>query len=337
MHRTVLRELMKKLLIAVCSAFLCALSMNFFLIPAKVYASGINGAAQLMTDVLRDYFHLSLSIGALVLLLNLPIALLGWFRVGKSFTFFSFVTVLFTSLFLSAIPVYPLSHDLLLNAIFGGIISAVGVGIALKYGISTGGLDIIAIYLTRKNRNASSGKYFLILNGIIIVVAGAVYEWQYALYTLISRFVNSYVIDMIHTKYQKLTVITVTEQADKLVSAIQDQFDRGATVIPSYGGFTKKKHYSVMIVISHYELYQMEQLIKRVDPNSFTDILETNKIIGVFHTEEQQRAVQAMKHGETSEKAKHALGDKDYHHFEQLFHAKAKNGGLSGRFPFQGE
>lgn len=336
MNTTVLRELAKKLLIAVCAAFLCAMSMNFFLVPAKVYASGINGAAQLITDVLRDYLHLSLSIGVLVLLLNLPIALLGWFKVGRSFTFFSFITVLFTSFFLSVIPVHPLSRDILLNAIFGGMISAVGVGVALKYGISTGGLDIIAIYLTRKNRNASSGKYFLILNGIIIVIAGAVYEWQYALYTLISRFVNSYVIDMIHTKYQKLTVITVTDQADKLVSAMQDQFDRGATIIPSYGGFTKKKRFSVMIVISHYELYKMEQLIKEVDPNSFTNILETNKIIGIFHTEEQQRAIQTMKHGEESERARHTLGDEDYHRFEQLFHTKT-NVTIPGRFPFQDE
>lgn len=322
MNQTVLREPVKKLLIAVCTAFLCAMSMNFFLVPAKVYAAGINGAAQLITDILRDYLHFNLSIGLLVLLLNLPIAWLGWFKVGKSFTFFSFVTVLFTSVFLSVIPVHPLSHDILLNAIFGGMISAVGVGLALKYGISTGGLDIIAIYLTRRNRNASSGKYFLILNGIIIVIAGAVYEWQYALYTLISRFVNSYVIDMIHTKYQKLTVITVTEQADKLVSAIQDQFDRGATIIPSYGGFTKTKRYTIMIVISHYELYNMEQLIKKADPNAFTNILETNKIIGLFHTEEQQRAIQAMKHGEKPDEAKHALGDEDYRHFEQLFRQK---------------
>lgn len=284
--------------ISLIAAFLCAMSMNLFLIPAQVYAAGINGAAQLMIDIMRDGFGIHLPIGLLILALNLPVAWLGWKKVGKSFTFFSFITVLLTSFFLTVIPVYPLSDDILLNAIFGGMISAVGVGLALKFGISTGGLDIIAVYLTRKNRNAASGKYFLILNGLIIIIAGAVYEWQYALYTLISRFVNSYVIDLIHTKYQKLTVIIVTHKKDAVIQAIRDRFDRGMTVIPSYGGFTGSGNTSILVVISHYELYQMEQLIKRTDPEAFTDILETNKIIGVFHTEEQQKAIQAQKHGE---------------------------------------
>ncbi|MCQ2011642.1 YitT family protein [Sporolactobacillus sp. STSJ-5] len=312
-------ELIKKSCISVCAAFLCALSMNLFLVPAHVYAAGINGAAQLISDILFDGLNLHLSIGLLILVLNLPIAVLGWYKVGKSFTLFSFITVMLTSLFLTVLPVHPLSSDILLNSIFGGMISAIGVGIALKYGISTGGLDIIAIFLTRRNRNASSGKYFLILNGIIIVIAGAVYEWQYALYTLISRFVNSYVIDMIHTKYQKLTVMTITDQSDRLVEAIQDQFDRGMTVIPSYGGFTGTKKSTLMMVISHYELYKMERLIKSIEPNAFTNILETNKIIGTFHTEEQQRAIQAMKHGEHTLKVEQTLGPQDYERFQKLF------------------
>ncbi|MET1248087.1 YitT family protein [Sporolactobacillus sp. STCC-11] len=316
-------ELIKKSIISICAAFLCALSMNLFLVPAHVYAAGINGAAQLISDLLLDGMHVHLSISLLILALNLPIAVLGWYKVGKSFTLFSFVTVVLTSLFLTILPVHPLSSDILLNSIFGGMISAIGVGIALKYGISTGGLDIIAIFLTRRNRNASSGRYFLILNGIIIIIAGAVYEWQYALYTLISRFVNSYVIDMIHTKYQKLTVITVTDQTERLIDAIQDQFDRGITVIPSYGGFTGTKKSTLMVVISHYELYKMERLIKTMDPNAFTNILETNKIIGTFHTEEQQKAIQAMKHGENVGKVKQTLGAQDYEHFQKLFETSA--------------
>jgi uncharacterized membrane-anchored protein YitT (DUF2179 family) len=316
-------ELIKKSIISICAAFLCALSMNLFLVPAHVYAAGINGAAQLISDLLLDGMHIHLSISLLILILNLPIAILGWYKVGKSFTLFSFITVVLTSLFLTILPVHPLSSDILLNSIFGGMISAIGVGIALKYGISTGGLDIIAIFLTRRNRNASSGKYFLILNGVIIIIAGAVYEWQYALYTLISRFVNSYVIDMIHTKYQKLTVMTVTDQTERLIEAIQDQFDRGMTVIPSYGGFTGTKKSTLMVVISHYELYKMERLIKLIDPNAFTNILETNKIIGTFHTEEQQKAIQAMKHGESTGKMKQTLGTQDYERFQKLFETSA--------------
>lgn len=317
-----IEDLGKKMAISLSAAFLCALSMNLFLIPAHVYAAGINGAAQLIMNVLQDWTGVHLPIGLLVLLLNLPIAWLGWNKVGKSFTFFSFITVLLTSFFLTVIPVYPLSRDILLNSIFGGLISAIGVGIALKFGISTGGLDIIAIYMTRRNRNASSGKYFLILNGIIIILAGAIYQWQFALYTLISRFVNSYVIDLIHTKYQKLTVIVVTRRKEDLVTAIRDQFDRGMTVIPCYGGFTGTPRDSIMVVISHYELYQMEQLIKKADPSAFTNILETNKIIGLFHTEEQQKEIQKLKHGQEVNNGTHVLSDSDYKYFKELLQSR---------------
>ncbi|MFD2618488.1 YitT family protein [Terrilactibacillus laevilacticus] len=308
----------KKVAISCFSAFLCALSMNLFLIPAQVYASGINGAAQLAADLIYSGLHFRVSISLLILLLNLPIAFLGWYKVGKTFTFYSFVTVILTSLFLGVIPVSELSNDLLLNAIFGGIISAVGVGVALKFGISTGGLDIIAIYLTRKWRKSSTGRYFMTLNGIIILIAGFVYQWQYALYTLISRYVNSYVIDNIHTKYQKLTIIAVTEYADTMVDAIQTRFDRGATVTPSYGGYSKKKLFSIMIVVSHYELYEMEKLIKHIDPQAFINILETTKIVGVFHSEEEQRAVQAMKERKVQEKKKLPLSDQEYEKFKSL-------------------
>ncbi|GAY75864.1 membrane protein [Sporolactobacillus inulinus] len=100
-------ELIKKLVIAVCAAFLCALSMNLFLVPAHVYAAGINGAAQLISDILLDSAHIHLSIGLLVLILNMPIALLGWFKVGKSFTLFSFITVVLTSFFLTVFAATP--------------------------------------------------------------------------------------------------------------------------------------------------------------------------------------------------------------------------------------
>lgn len=280
-------EHLKKIVIAIIAAFLCAISMKLFLIPAKVYASGINGAAQLVVDIFHDFFHVNLDLGLLILVLNLPVIWLGWTKVGKSLTLYSFIVIGITSFFISVLPTYAISSDIILNSIFGGVISAAGVGIALKHGISTGGLDIIALYLARK-KDTPTGRYFMILNGIIIVAAGAIFNWQNALYTLVSRYVNSYVVDLIHTNYQKLTVFIITPHADLVVSAIQQKFDRGATIIPAYGGYSKKPIYSIMMVVSNYEIYEIERTIKSVDPTAFIDIVETRRLNGYYHSEEEQ-------------------------------------------------
>ena len=139
----------KKIAVVAAGAALGAIAMNLFLIPANVYSSGFTGIAQLLSKVLSDNTPLNVSLGFLLLLLNIPVAILGWKKVGKAFTIYSFLSVVLSSLFLTIIPIKQVSQDILLNAVFGGVILAVGVGITLKWGASTGGVDIIAMVLSR--------------------------------------------------------------------------------------------------------------------------------------------------------------------------------------------
>lgn len=124
----------KKVVVVIVGAFLNALAINFFLIPANVYSSGFTGVAQLLSKVLSEQTPLNVSMGFLLLALNIPVAVLGWLKVGKSFTLYSFLSVAMSSLFLELIPIKQVSADILLNAVFGGVIVAVGVGITLKWG-----------------------------------------------------------------------------------------------------------------------------------------------------------------------------------------------------------
>ena len=103
-------------------AVLNAIAMNFFLIPANVFASGFTGTAQIISAAFSIFTNIEISTGVLVLLLNIPIAILAWFKVGKSFTFYSFMAVVLMSFFLEVIPVQSFSDDILLNAVFGGVI-----------------------------------------------------------------------------------------------------------------------------------------------------------------------------------------------------------------------
>lgn len=274
-----------KITIAViCGALLNALALNYFLIPANVYASGLTGAAQLISNILSDFISIHISMGILLLVLNIPVVILGWLKVGRAFTLYSFISVLCITLFLEIIPIQTQAADIMLYAVFGGVISAVGIGITLKMGASTGGLDIIAMVLSRMN-DKPVGTYFFIINAIIIVSAGAIYGWDKALYTLVALYASSRVIDAIHTRHQKLTVMIVTKKTSELKEAIHARMVRGITVVPAKGAFSNEQKEMMIIVVTRYELYEIEHIIKEIDQNAFTNIVQTAGVFGVFRKE----------------------------------------------------
>ncbi|HEX7064455.1 MAG TPA: YitT family protein [Bacillales bacterium] len=269
--------------IVIIGALLNAASLDLFLIPAHVYASGFTGIAQLLSSLLRNT-PIALSTGILLFLLNIPVAYLGWKRVGKRFTLYSFFSVAMTTLFLEIFPVHAISDNILLNAIFGGVLGAIGVGITLKWGASTGGSDIIALVLSRM-KDRPIGLYFFALNGIITLSAGLLFGWEKALYTLVAIYASSRVIDAIHTRHQKLTAMIITGKGGEIQKAIHDKMVRGITRVPAKGAFRGEDKEMLMIVITRYELYDLEMTINEVDPHAFTNIVQTAGIFGFFRTD----------------------------------------------------
>ncbi|RLL45048.1 YitT family protein [Oceanobacillus piezotolerans] len=271
----------KRIIIVIIGALLNAVSLNYFLIGANVYASGFTGAAQLISSFFIDYLGIGLSTGILLFVLNIPVLILGWYRVGRGFTIYSIVSVVCSTIFLEILPVVSLSEDIILNAVFGGVISGIGIGFTLKHGASTGGLDIIAMILSRK-KDKPIGNYFMLMNGIIIVLSGVLYEPENALYTMVTLYVSTRVIDAIHTRHEKVTAMIITLKADELQQAIHKRLVRGITILPAKGAYTKSEKSMLYLVITRYELYDLEQVINEVDPHAFTNIVETAGIYGLF-------------------------------------------------------
>ncbi len=180
-----------------------------------------------------------------------------------------------------------LAEDILLNAVFGGILAGFGVGITLKWGASTGGMDIVAMVLSRI-KDRPIGIYFLILNSIIIFLAGWLYEPEKALYTLVTLYVTTRVIDAIHTRHEKLTAMIITGRGNQLTKAIHSKMVRGITSVPAKGAFTNEPREMLMMVITRYELYDLQQIVKEVDPNAFTNIVQTTGIFGFFRKDDEK-------------------------------------------------
>ena len=272
---------LKNLGIMIIGVFLYVLAMNMFISPANLYTGGVTGIAQLIIAFASSAFGIQLRLGGLIFLLNVPLLYLAWRSIGKRFAVLSILTVVLQSIILELVPMGKFSDDILLNAVFGGVLIGVGVGMILKIGASTGGTDIVFQYLSMKF-NGSFGKYSFAINAIIILIAGLTQGWETALYTIISIYITSVVIDKIHTVHQNLTLYIVTSKEDEMIKSLQQQLYRGITILEGRGAYSKNDKSVLMMVLSSYELYEALAVIKMVDEQAFTNVVQSEMVQGYF-------------------------------------------------------
>ncbi|NKC68681.1 YitT family protein [Vagococcus fluvialis] len=286
-------ELIKKSAIVIFAGVILAVALNLFLIPANVFSAGVNGLAQLFSGILLNSFDIKLDTGILIFLMNIPIAILGWIKLGKSATIFSLLTVLSVTIMTLIIPVVEITDNQLMNGIVGGVLTGVAVGLTMKFGFSTGGMDIVSLVLS-KTTGRSVGSLMMIINAFIIATAGFVFDWESALYTVISIYVTTQVVDRIHTRHQKVTAFVITSKPEEVIHSIQNEIIRGMTLLPGTGVYSRKDTSVIMTVVTKYELYALEQAVYLADQNSFINILPTQTIVGNFWNEDQQNEMKKM-------------------------------------------
>ncbi|MDB8541311.1 YitT family protein [Turicibacter sanguinis] len=277
----VLSVKIKNLSIMLIGNLLIVLAINMFITPANLYTGGLTGIAQLIIEFLSAGLGIELSLGTLVFIFNIPILYLAWRSIGKRFAVLSMVAVVIQSVMLEMVPIGQFSEDILLNAVFGGVLVGAGIGMILKIGGSTGGMDIIFQYISMKY-DGSFGKYSFSINAIIILIAGLTQSWETALYTIICIYITSVVVDRIHTIHQNLTLYIVTTKEEEMIETILKHLYRGITVLEGRGAYTKNNKSVLMLVLSSYELYEVLAIIKSVDEHSFTNVVRSEMIQGNF-------------------------------------------------------
>lgn len=281
-----------QIFIAIVAALSTAVGLNLFLVPGDIFSSGTTGIAQIINYFSDQIPVLGplLTIGNLFLILNIPIIILSWVKLGKHFTVMTLLVVVLSMLATNAIPVIEVSANPLLNAIMGGAIAGIASGITIKYGMSCGGLDIISLVLSRIT-GSNVGSLGFAINLLIILASGLLFDWEYALYTLISIYVLSKTIDGIHTSEHRLTAFIVTNQTDDVVNAIYKSIVRGVTILQGQGGYSRDKRDVLMVVINRYEMFSLQNAVKQADDNAFVNIIHSTKVVGHFFTRDQQKAM----------------------------------------------
>ncbi|MCP8852066.1 YitT family protein [Latilactobacillus sakei] len=275
----------KRIVIAMVYGFLAAVSVNLFLIPAKTYSSGVTGVAQLLT-ALVSYLGGSLSVAALVFILNVPLLVLAWFKINHQYAIFSIVAVFTSVIFLKIIPVpvQPILTERFAGALFGGALIGLGVGLCFRAGFSTGGTDVI-VTLVGRLTGKRVGVVNNVINGMIILAAGIFFGWGAALYSIVEIFVSSLLMDYIYTQQQKVTVTIFTKQPEALKKRMRE-FIHGATELDGTGLYTNQETSVIMTVVSKYDLTALKLVVQDADPNAFVNIQSTMNLWGRFESNE---------------------------------------------------
>ena len=260
-------------------ATLQALALRIFLVPSLLASGGVSGMAQ----IVNHYTHWP--IGLMVLLGNLPLFMLGWrFLGGQRFAFRTIFAVLaFSGLIDLPIPFLPvqgITHDLFLNALYGGLISGIGFGLVYRGQGTSGGSDILARILHHW-RGISISQSYLFTDALIIFLAGLSFSWENALYALVVLYVSGLAAEAISQGLNVArTALIVTQFPDELTAQIIATLDRGVTMLPGRGGYTQEERTILYCVVMPAEVPRLKALVHRIDEKAFMVIGHAHEALG---------------------------------------------------------
>lgn len=271
---------------SVIYGLLSSIAVNLFYQSGGVYASGITGIAQILSTLSYQLVGMTIPISVIFYTINLPLLALAWYKIGHKFTVFTFITVTFSSLFIQLIPQVTLIDAPLMNAIFGGLMMGTGIGYALRNNVSSGGIDIISLLIQKKTGQRVGG-ISLSVNLLIMLVAGLIFGWAYALYSMVSIFVSSQMTDVVYVKQKRMQATIITSRPERVTKMIHKKLHRGVTIIHGAEGAYNHEEKSVLItIITRAEFRDFKYYMKKIDPKAFISVADNVRIIGRFVDED---------------------------------------------------
>ena len=264
-----------------------AFNIKSFVRTAELYPGGANGLTILIQHITNKLFGFEVPFTPVNLLINSIPIFIGFKYVGKKFTFYSLVMILVSGIMTDFIPGILITEDILLISIFGGIINGAAISICLLTGATFGVTDIIAIFLPdRKGIDAFS--YVMGFNILLLTVAGAIFGWDKALYSIIFQYVSTTVIHMMYRKFQRSTLFIVTNKPKEVCSTIYDVSQHGATILEGEGSYGHCERNVIYSVIDKPRVKQVVKAIKECDPDAFINEVRTEKLAGNFYKKPEE-------------------------------------------------
>jgi len=275
-----------KILAITIAAAVTAFNINSFVNAGDLIPGGVTGISILVQRIFKEFFSMDIPYSAVFLPLNVIPIVIGFVFVGKKFTLYSLYFVVTNSILVDLLPKVDITQDILLICIFGGIISGFSVALTLIFSASTGGFDFISIFLSEK-KNINAWNIIFAINVVILGVTGILFGWDKALYSIIYQFVVTQSLNMLDKRYQKDTLLIVTDQPSAVSGKIRTITSHGATVWEGTGEYLGKKRTIVYSVIGRNQVRHVMAEIKKVDNDAFINVLQTAQLQGNFNKEKR--------------------------------------------------
>ena len=276
-----LRDDGKRLFLVCLGALIFSFNMKSFVRAGNLLPGGIAGITVLIQQIGNEYFHVSIPYSVGNLLLNSIPIFIGIRFVGKKFTLYSCLMIVVSSILTDVLPVQPITYDELLVAVFGGLINGFAIGLCLMGKASSGGLDIVAVYLSRR-WNIDAWNYTLMLNAVILATAGLIFGWDRALYSIIFQFTSTQVVHAMYQKHRQHTLLIITNHSREVYTTISQCTRHGATVFRGIGSYDGQERDMVYSVVSSDEVKMVLKNVREVDPAAFINTLRTDYMTGRF-------------------------------------------------------
>ena len=277
-----------RIAIAVLATFLYAVGVNLFIVPVGLYSGGVVGLSQVLRTVLAQRVALPAGVdiaGILYFLLNVPMLFLGWRELGRGFLVRTLICVGASSLFLSIIPAptSPILDERLAACVVGGILCGFALGLALTCGCSTGGLDIIVLCFSKRCSHFTVGRFSMSFNVLLYAACALLFDIQTAIYSVIYTVFCSLFIDRGHQQNISVQVLIFTRDEDPaLPQSIMSRLGRGVTYWQGKGAYTGSDMRVLCVCVSKFEVADLQETVRELDPNAFFIVQEGVRIGGNF-------------------------------------------------------
>lgn len=258
-----------------------AFGITIFLTPVNLYDSGISGTSMLLDQLTPEYLSLSI----FLIILNIPLFLFGLKKQGSRFTAYAIYSVCIYSvcawLITDVIPIdvsmaSPLAGtDLLLCALFGGVISGMGSGIAIRYGGAMDGIEVMAVIFA-KGLGVTVGTFVMVYNVLLYIICGIILNsWILPLYSIVTYAAALKTIDFIVDGIDRAKcAIIITEHPQEICSKLCEIFGSGVTYLDAKGGYSNKEKSMIYFVVNRYQVVRMKELVHEIDPLAYITISE---------------------------------------------------------------
>jgi len=269
-------------------SLLMSVAINVFIVPQGLYAGGAYGLCQVIRTLLQTKLGVEASFdlaGVLYFFVNIPLFLLAFRTLGRTFCLKAGICTVSNSVFLALIPspAVPIIPDPLTSCMIGGILVGFAAGLVLTCGCSTGGLDILGLYLSKKNNKFTVGRFCISFNVCLYLLCFILFDATTAIYSAIYNVLSNLFLDRLHRQNVSVQLLIFTKSKDPaLPKYIMEQLDRGVTYWQAKGAYTGDDVQVLCVCLSKYEIDTLEQVIRDIDPNAFFVMQEGVRVVGNF-------------------------------------------------------